>query len=165
VIEVPGVLADLVARVKAWRRDASYRNRTFAWRSHLLGRLGLVEIEVAAFPLVLTDLRDGVRPRRMGRLCHRAWRSLRLERASTLMTSSRNETRPPCTQPSGGPCWIESPSSSMPSVPPPRVGRGRPTPWRRRSAVRGPPSHRPPGIVSSRNDGLHEAASMLRRRS
>jgi SAM-dependent methyltransferase len=57
VMEVPGVPADLVTRVKAWRRDASYRNGTLARRiPHLLiGRLGLVVVEVAAFPRVLTD--------------------------------------------------------------------------------------------------------------
>jgi SAM-dependent methyltransferase len=59
VIEVPGVPGELVARVKAWRRDASYRHGTFARRvPRLLGRLGLVEVEVAAYPLVLTDPGD-----------------------------------------------------------------------------------------------------------
>lgn len=59
VIEVPGVPAGLVAKVKAWRRDASYRNGTFARRVPcLLGELGLVEVEVAAYPLVLTDPQD-----------------------------------------------------------------------------------------------------------
>jgi hypothetical protein len=59
VIEVPGVPAGLVAKVKAWRRDASYRNGTFARRlPHLLGQLGLGDVEVAAYPLVLTDPRD-----------------------------------------------------------------------------------------------------------
>jgi SAM-dependent methyltransferase len=56
VIEVPGVEADLMARVKVWRRDLSYRNGRFARRvPWLLGRLGMVDIDVAAFPLVLTD--------------------------------------------------------------------------------------------------------------
>jgi hypothetical protein len=44
---------------------------------HLLGRLGLVVVEVAAFALMLTYPRDGLRPARMGRLRHRAWQSLR----------------------------------------------------------------------------------------
>jgi hypothetical protein len=59
VIEAPGGPADLVARVNAWRRDASSCNGTFARRiPHLLGRLGLVVIEVAAFALMFTYPRD-----------------------------------------------------------------------------------------------------------
>lgn len=59
VVEVPGVRAELVAKVKAWRRDAGYRNGTFARRlPHLLSQLGLANVEVAAYPLVLTDPED-----------------------------------------------------------------------------------------------------------
>ncbi len=56
VIHVPGVPADLVARVKAARRDIGYRNGRLA--SALPAAFlaaGLLDVCVRAFPLVLTD--------------------------------------------------------------------------------------------------------------
>jgi SAM-dependent methyltransferase len=56
VIDVPGVRRSLADRVKALRRDVGYRNGRFV--TSLPGRLlsmGLTEVTVDAFPLVITD--------------------------------------------------------------------------------------------------------------
>jgi len=59
VIAVPDVSTDLCDRVKALRRDVGYRNGRLASRlPELFGRLGLSQISVDAFPLVLTDPAD-----------------------------------------------------------------------------------------------------------
>ncbi|MDQ1397416.1 MAG: hypothetical protein QOG64_2675 [Acidimicrobiaceae bacterium] len=59
VIHVPGVALDLVDKVKAARRDAGYRNGRLV--GELPGRmaaLGLTDVSVTAFPLLLTDPAD-----------------------------------------------------------------------------------------------------------
>ena len=59
VIEVPGAADTLVSRVTALRREIGYRNGTYARRlPRLLGELGLVDVTVDAFPLVLTNPDD-----------------------------------------------------------------------------------------------------------
>lgn len=59
VIHVPGVPADLVARVKATRRDIGYRNGRLASALPAAFRAaGLLDVTVSAFPLVLTDPDD-----------------------------------------------------------------------------------------------------------
>ena len=59
VIAVPDVSTDLCDRVKALRRDVGYRNGRLASRlPELFGRLGLSQISVDAFPLLLTDPGD-----------------------------------------------------------------------------------------------------------
>lgn len=59
VIAVPGVAMDLCDRVKALRRDVGYNNGRLASRlPELFGRLGLSQISVDAFPLLLTDPGD-----------------------------------------------------------------------------------------------------------
>jgi SAM-dependent methyltransferase len=59
VIEVPGVRAELVESVRRRRRDAGYRNGTFARRlPATLRRLGLGDVTLDAFALVLTDPDD-----------------------------------------------------------------------------------------------------------
>ena len=59
VVHVPGVPRSLTDRVKALRRDVGYRNGRFV--STLPGRLvamGLIDVTVEAFPLVLTEPAD-----------------------------------------------------------------------------------------------------------
>jgi len=59
VISVPGVSQDLADAVKQLRRDRGYRNGTLAARLPVaFGELGLGEITVDAFPLVLRDPDD-----------------------------------------------------------------------------------------------------------
>lgn len=59
VIAVPGVSMDLCDRVKALRRDVGYRHGRLASRlPELFGRLGLSQISVDAFPLLLTNPAD-----------------------------------------------------------------------------------------------------------
>jgi SAM-dependent methyltransferase len=59
VIHVPGVRVELVAAVRRLRRDVGYRNGTFAREiPHRLAGLGLDDISIEAFPLVLTDPDD-----------------------------------------------------------------------------------------------------------
>jgi SAM-dependent methyltransferase len=59
VIEVPGAAPALVQRVTELRRDIGYRNGAHARRlPRLLSELGLVDITVDAFPLVLTNADD-----------------------------------------------------------------------------------------------------------
>jgi SAM-dependent methyltransferase len=59
VIEVPGAPPSLVRRITELRRDDGYRNGTYARQlPQLLSELGLVEITVDAFPLVLTNPDD-----------------------------------------------------------------------------------------------------------
>jgi SAM-dependent methyltransferase len=56
VIDVPGVASSLADRVKAFRRDVGYRNGRFV--ASLPGRLvamGLGDVSVEGFPLVITD--------------------------------------------------------------------------------------------------------------
>ena len=56
VIDVPGVCVDLADRVKALRRDVGYRNgRHISALPGRLEALGLTEVTVDAFPLVITD--------------------------------------------------------------------------------------------------------------
>jgi SAM-dependent methyltransferase len=75
VIAVPGVSADLCDRVKALRRDVGYRNGRLASRlPELFGRLGLSQVSVEAFPLVLTDPGDAFGLPNWPRL----WRDARL---------------------------------------------------------------------------------------
>ena len=58
-IQVDGVSEALTDRVKALRRDVGYRNGRLASRlPALLTELGLVDVAVAGFPLVLTDPAD-----------------------------------------------------------------------------------------------------------
>jgi SAM-dependent methyltransferase len=59
VIEVPGASSSLVGRVTALRRDVGYRNGLNARRlPQLCADLGLIDVTVDAFPLVLTDPDD-----------------------------------------------------------------------------------------------------------
>jgi ubiquinone/menaquinone biosynthesis C-methylase UbiE len=59
VIEVPGMRAELVERVKRLRRDIGYRNGTFVRRlPALFANAGAHDITIEAFPLVLTDPDD-----------------------------------------------------------------------------------------------------------
>jgi hypothetical protein len=59
VIAVPGVSTDLCDRVKALRRDVAYHNGRLASRlPELFGRLGLADVAVEGFPLVLVDPDD-----------------------------------------------------------------------------------------------------------
>jgi len=59
VIHVPGVPADLVARVKETRRDVGYRNgRLASALPAAFAGAGLHDVTVRAFPLVLTDPDD-----------------------------------------------------------------------------------------------------------
>ena len=56
VIEVPGVRRELIAEVTARRREQQYRNGTIARRyPAMLAGLGVEDVSVDAFPLVLTD--------------------------------------------------------------------------------------------------------------
>jgi SAM-dependent methyltransferase len=58
-IHVDGVPRSFIDRVKALRRDAGYRNGRLASRlPALLAGLGLVDVRVEAFPLLLTDPAD-----------------------------------------------------------------------------------------------------------
>jgi SAM-dependent methyltransferase len=58
-IHVPGVPADLVARVKETRRDVGYRNgRLASALPDAFAGAGLHDVTVRAFPLVLTDPDD-----------------------------------------------------------------------------------------------------------
>jgi SAM-dependent methyltransferase len=58
-IHVEGVPAALTDRVKALRRDVGYRNGRLATRlPALMADVGLVDVQVAGFPLVLTDPAD-----------------------------------------------------------------------------------------------------------
>jgi SAM-dependent methyltransferase len=59
VISVPGVRTELVAAVRRLRRDVGYRNGTLARElPHRLTALGLEDVSIDAFPLVLTDPDD-----------------------------------------------------------------------------------------------------------
>lgn len=59
VIHVPGVRAELVARVKQTRRDVGYRNgRLASALPAAFAAAGLRDVTVRAFPLVLTDPDD-----------------------------------------------------------------------------------------------------------
>jgi SAM-dependent methyltransferase len=59
VIEVPGVGAELIERIKRLRRDVGYRNGTFVRRlPALFSDAGASDITIEAFPLVLTDPDD-----------------------------------------------------------------------------------------------------------
>jgi SAM-dependent methyltransferase len=59
VIEVPGVRRELADAVKALRRDLGYRNGRLATAlPALLASLGVVDVSIAAFPLVLTKPDD-----------------------------------------------------------------------------------------------------------
>jgi ubiquinone/menaquinone biosynthesis C-methylase UbiE len=59
VIHLSGVSEELVAKVKAMRRDRGYRNGTLARRvPAMLSEQGLEDVTVEAFPLVLTDPAD-----------------------------------------------------------------------------------------------------------
>ena len=59
VIHVPGVRAELVARVKETRRDVGYRNgRLASALPDAVRAAGLRDVTVRAFPLVLTDPDD-----------------------------------------------------------------------------------------------------------
>jgi hypothetical protein len=56
---VPGVRTELVAAVRRLRRDVGYRNGTLARElPHRLTALGLEDVSIDAFPLVLTDPDD-----------------------------------------------------------------------------------------------------------
>lgn len=58
-IHVPGVRPELADAVKQRRRDVGYRNgRVVATLPHRFRQLGLVDVTVDAFPLVLTDPAD-----------------------------------------------------------------------------------------------------------
>lgn len=58
-IHVPGVTQALTDKVKHRRRDSGYRNgRTVTTLPHLFAALGLVDVTVDAFPLVLTKPSD-----------------------------------------------------------------------------------------------------------
>jgi SAM-dependent methyltransferase len=59
VIHVPGVRADLVARIKQLRRDVGYRNgRLASTLPAVFAAAGLIDVTVRAFPLVLTSPDD-----------------------------------------------------------------------------------------------------------
>jgi ubiquinone/menaquinone biosynthesis C-methylase UbiE len=59
VLHVPGVDRALVDQVKALRRDVGYRNGRLASRlPELFVAAGLIDVRVAAFPLVMTDPAD-----------------------------------------------------------------------------------------------------------
>jgi SAM-dependent methyltransferase len=56
IIHIPGVPVELVDRVKQLRRDVGYRNgRLVGDLPGRFGALGLVDVDVTAFPLVITD--------------------------------------------------------------------------------------------------------------
>jgi SAM-dependent methyltransferase len=59
VMSVPGVRQELIEQVKRLRRDRGYRNGRLAARlAAVLGSLGLQDLTVHAFPLLLTDPDD-----------------------------------------------------------------------------------------------------------
>ena len=59
VIEIPGVRRELADAIKGLRRDVGYRNGRLATKlPALLASMGVVDISVTAFPLVLTDPDD-----------------------------------------------------------------------------------------------------------
>jgi hypothetical protein len=93
VIEVPGVPADLVTGVRAWRRDASYRNGTFARRiPHLLGRRAWWRFRSPPSRWC-SPTRGATSAARIGRLRLRAWRSLRLGRQAAVAGWARPRCR------------------------------------------------------------------------
>jgi ubiquinone/menaquinone biosynthesis C-methylase UbiE len=56
IVQVPGVPREVLDQVKRLRRDVGYRNGRLAGElPGVLASLGLADVDVAAFPLVLTD--------------------------------------------------------------------------------------------------------------
>ncbi len=59
MIQVANARAETIEKLKILRRDVGYRNGTLARRlPALFGRVGLRDVLVEAFPLVLTDPDD-----------------------------------------------------------------------------------------------------------
>jgi SAM-dependent methyltransferase len=87
-IAVPGIPREMADRVKRLRRDVGYRNgRLVATLPSALTELGLTDVSVDAFPLVITNAEDAFGLRGWPRL----WRD---EAASTTRRSSRGSAPP-----------------------------------------------------------------------